>query len=287
MVSQYWVGPDPVDLGRVVQQDVIDLARLVGGEKRRLGRGIVQPGNDPLQVGCAGSGVDGIRFEDDAVIDRPLLEPVGAVPDVGFGFCGPGGPVFLELVGGCHPAVVEQMRRERRGPGGRKGDGVRAQRLDAQRVQRHLPRDDRAPVLDGPVVPFEIEADVRVRPSPERVRVIVGGYGLAVAEHHVLPEVENPGAAVLGHLPAGGGGGHQVEIAVDPAERFVRQGKSEGLLVGGRGPVHVPVVQLEGPQDLQGGRCGVRRERHADGIDLAGLAGLTGRTRLAGGTRRP
>ena len=268
MVLQRGDRLDPVDFSLVAQHDVVDFAGLVGGEVGRLRGGVEELGRDALQVGLVWAPVRGTRFEDDVAVDRPFPEPEGSVAHVGLRSGRPGRPVFLEQVGGGHPAVVEQLRRVGRRLGRSESDRVLVQRFDAQGIQGHAAGHDLAPVLDGPVVPFEIEPGLRIGPAKERSLVVIGRDGPAVAEDQVTLQMENPRVAVFGHLPVRRRGGEQVEVPVDPGQRLVGQGEAEDLLVRGRGPVHEPVVQLEGAQVLVFRRCGVRWKGDAHGVDV-------------------
>ena len=190
---------------------------------------------------------------------------------MGFGPGRPGRTVFFEQVSGGHPTVVQQLRRVGRRLGRGEGDRMPVQGFDAQGIQGHAAGHDLAPVPDGTVVPFEIESGLRIGPASKRRQVVVGRDGPAVAENQVLLQMENPRETVFGHFPVGRRGGLEVEIPVDPGQRLVRQSETEDLLVGGSGPVHEPVVQLEGAQMLVFRRCGVRGKDDAHGVDLGRL----------------
>ena len=228
-------------------------------------RGVVEPGDHLFQVGLVGSPVTGVRRKHDPVQFRPLHQPERTAAQQGLRPGRPARTVLLVQVGGRYPAEGQYQGQVGRGRVGLEGDGVIVQRGDAQGVEGQPAGDDRSPVPDRPVVPFEIESRGGVRPSFKGVLEVVGRQRMAVGENQVGLQVERPGEPVGGHLPPGRGGRQQVVVPVHAHQRFVDQGVivADHLVVGS-GHVQVAVLGLEAGEDLVLGRRRVGGQRNAD-----------------------
>ena len=263
---QFRIGLYPCEFGVVRDESEVDLVRLVGGEKGRRRRSVVQLGDYRFQEGPRGPVIIRIGLEHDPVGLGPFLQVERSAGDGSLRAGGPGVAVFLDRLSGGNPAVDHQVRHVGAGFVGLDQQRVVVERVHAQRIEGKFPADDPAPVFDRTVVPLHVVGVLGIGPATKGEDPVVGGQRLAVGEFQVIPQVEIPSQAVRGGLPAVRRGGDQVEVLVESDQRFRDDPVAVCALVDRAEPFHVGVVELEQADVLLGGRRRVGRKRDTRGV---------------------
>ena len=265
------------DLSQELGKDAlaVDLVVLVRRDAG-MGAGDDELQQDLLQVARVRPVVVRVQVVRDVPVGDPFIQLVTVVADH-VARLGPSAAVFLHLPG----------RHGRRGivghDVGEKGAGRLG--LDFQGQVACGAHAHRVGIVDLAVVEvprvFDIVEEkgedvalVRVQETLESVFEIVGGHVPAVAPARAFPEVEGPGAPVLGGFPAVGGSRDEDIVGVEHGKSF----EQIGIRAFDAVVVHAHVQRLgffdEVHQDLLVERCGVGRQLLPQAVDHGAFGGL-------------